>query len=59
MSVPSIGLITVVLTAGRVKTKFGLVELPCPLFTMLVVLSFTELLGDRSHYLTSGTVGEL
>ena len=54
MSAPAI-----VFVFGTIKTKFGLVELPCPLFTVLVVLVFTELLGDMSHDLTSGTVGEL
>ena len=59
MSVPAIGLISVVLTTGTFRSKFGLVRLPRPLFTALVLLVFTEILGDRSRDLTSGTVGEL
>ena len=42
-----------------VRVKFGLVRLPYSLFTMLVLLVFIELLGDRSCDLTSGTVGVL
>ena len=53
MSVPSIGFV-----GGTVGTKFGLVVLPCPLFTTLVLLAFIEILRERSHDLTYGTVGE-
>ena len=58
MAVPTIGLIVVVLTAGVVGTKLGQVELPFPLFTALVLLVFTEILGDWSSDLTYGIVGE-
>ena len=50
---------TIVFVVGIVRTKFGLVELPCPLFTVLVILVFTESIGDMSCDLSSGTVGEL
>ena len=50
---------TTIFVAGRVRTKFGLVRLPYPLFTVLLLLVFTKSLGDRSRNLTSGTVGEL
>ena len=59
MSVQSIRLTDIVLTAGTLGTKCGLVRLPCPLFTTLVLLIFTKILGDRSRDLTYGTVGEL
>ena len=59
MLIPAIGLITVVFTVGTVEKKIGLVELPCPLITALVLLIFTKILGDRSYYLTSSTVGDL
>ena len=59
MSVPSIGLIAALLIVGTVETKFRLVRLPCPLFTALVLLIFTKLLGGRCSDLTFGSVGEL
>ena len=51
MSAPAI-----VFAAGTVETKFWIVELPCLLFTALVLLVFTEVLGDKSLVLTSGEV---
>ena len=48
----------IVFATGTVETKFGLVKIPCPIFTVLVVVVFTELLGERYGDLTSGTVGE-
>ena len=58
MSTPAIVFVVV-----TVRTKFGLVGLPCPLFTALVLLVFIELLVDKSLYLTSSTlcsvIGEL
>ena len=49
----------IVIATGTIRTKFGLVRLPCPLFIVLVVLVFTESLGDRSRNLTSGSVGKV
>ena len=57
MSVPAIGLIGVVFDGGTIGTKCGLVILPCLLFTVLVLLIFIEILGDRSHDLTYRIVG--
>ena len=58
MSAPSL-----VFTASIVTTKFWLVILPCSLFAALVLLVFTNALGDKSLDLTSsdvcGDVGEL
>ena len=59
MAIPSIGLIVVVLNAGTIGKKFGLVGLHFSLFTSFVLLMFTKLLGDMSGDLTSGSVGEL
>ena len=56
---PAIRLIGTVLTIGTVGTKFGLVGLPCPLFTALEQLIFTQILGDWSGDLTYCTIGEL
>ena len=51
--------LAIVIIHGTARTKFGLVELPCLLFTVLVVLVFVELLGDRSGDITSSIEGEL
>ena len=51
MSAPAI-----VFIAGTVRTQFWLVDLPCPLFTMLVLLVFTNSLGDKSLDITSRDV---
>ena len=54
MSAPAI-----VFAAGIVGKKIWLIRLPCPIFTVLVLLVFTKLLGDRSLDLTSEAISEL
>ena len=45
-----------VFTASTVITKFWLVGLPCPLFMTLVLIVFTNALGDKSLYIASSDV---
>ena len=47
---------TIVLIVGIVGTKFWPTGLLFPLFTALVLLVFTNSLGDKSLDLTSGDV---
>ena len=55
--------LAIVFATGTIGTKFWLFGLSCLLFTMLLLLVFTELLRDNSLDLTSGevfgVVGEL
>ena len=55
--------LAIVFDTCTLETKFWLVGLPCPLVIALVLLVFTNALGDKSLDLTygdvCGVVGEL